>query len=66
VVVGVATETRYHYWSIMAIMLGIILGWSDIAQQVRTHPARGRVAVVFVLAVLFIGFAARIADVKLL
>ena len=24
-VVGVATETRYHYWSIMAITLGIIL-----------------------------------------
>ena len=50
----------------MAIMLGIILGWSDIAQQVRAHPARGRVAVAFVLAVLFIGFAARIADVRLL
>jgi hypothetical protein len=66
VVVGVATETRYHYWSIMAIMLGIILGWSDIAQQVRTHPTRGRVAVAFVLAVLFVGFAARIADVRLL
>ena len=65
-VVGVATETRYHYWSIMAIMLGIILGWSDISHQMRAHPARSRLAVAFVLAVVCIGFAARIADVRLL
>lgn len=65
-VVGVATETRYHYWSIMAIMLGIILGWSDIVVQMRAHPARSRFAVAFVLAVVCIGFAARIADVRLL
>jgi len=65
-VVGVATETRYHYWSIMAIMLGIILGWSDISHQMRAHPARSRLAVAFVLAVVCIGFAARIADVGLL
>ncbi len=64
--VGVATETRYHYWSIMAIMLGIILGWSDIAQQMRAHPTRRTLAVSFVAAVILIGFAARIADVKLL
>jgi hypothetical protein len=65
-VVGVATETRYHYWSIMAIMLGIILGGSDIAHQMRTHPTRSRLAVALVLAVVCIGFAARIADVGLL
>jgi hypothetical protein len=64
--IGVATETRYYYWSIMAIMLGIILASSEIRQQMRAHPSRSRLAVAFVLAVLSIGFAARIADVRLL
>jgi len=64
--VGVATETRYYYWSIMAIMLGIILASSEIAQQMREHASRRRFAVALVLAVLLIGFVARIADVRLL
>jgi hypothetical protein len=64
--VGVATETRYHYWSIMAIMLGIILGSPEIAERMRAYPSRRRLAVTFVLAVLLIGFTARIADVRLL
>jgi hypothetical protein len=64
--IGVATETRYYYWSIMAIMLGIILASPEIRQQMREHPSRSRLAVAFVLAVLLTGFAARIADVSLL
>jgi hypothetical protein len=64
--IGVATETRYYYWSIMAIMLGIILASSEIAQQMREHPSRSRLALAFVLAVLLTGFVARIADVRLL
>jgi hypothetical protein len=64
--VGVATETRYHYWSIMAIMLGIILGSPEIAERMRAYPWRRRLSVAFVLAVLLIGFTARIADVRLL
>ena len=64
--IGVATETRYYYWSIMAIMLGIILASPDISQQMREHPSRRRFSVAFVVAVLLIGFVARIADVRLL
>jgi hypothetical protein len=64
--IGVATETRYYYWSIMAIMLGIILASPDITQQMREHPWRTRLALAFVLAVLLTGFVARIADVRLL
>jgi hypothetical protein len=64
--VGVATDTRYYYWSIMAIMLGIILASAEIIERLRDRPWRRRFAVTLVVATLLIGYVARIADVRLL
>jgi hypothetical protein len=64
--VSVATETRYYYWSIMAIMLGIIVGYTEIASQARAHPSLRRMAVALIAVVLIAGLVARIADIPLL
>jgi hypothetical protein len=64
--VGVATEERYHYWSVMAILLGLILASDELAQSANEHRWRLRAASFCVLLVVLIGYAARIADVPLL
>jgi hypothetical protein len=66
VIVGVATESRYYYWSVMAILLGIILALRNLAEVMRTHRRLGRIMAAGLLLVVALGLTARIADVPLL
>lgn len=61
-VIGIATEVRYHYWSIAAVMCACVLAAPDLAAAWRA--SRGfRVAVTgAVLGTLVLGYAARLAD----
>jgi hypothetical protein len=59
-------ETSYYCRSIMAMMLGIILAYSEIAQRMYRYALRGRFAVAFVLALLTTGFVATIAEMRFL
>jgi predicted tellurium resistance membrane protein TerC len=65
-IVGVATESRYYYWSVMAILLGIILALGNLAAVMRTHPRLSRYMAAGLLLVIALGLTARIADVPLL
>jgi len=61
---GVSTDYRYHYWSIMAILLGAILAADEFSKSYIERPWRGGLAAAIVLAVIVGGYAARIADVR--
>jgi hypothetical protein len=61
----VATDYRYHYWSIMAIMLGVILAAEQIPGLFAERAWRGRVAAGVVSAVVIAGIAARMANLRL-
>jgi hypothetical protein len=63
--VGVATDHRYYYWSVMAILLSLVLTSPDIAAQSRRHPWRGKSAAFFVVVVVVLGYAARVVDLPL-
>jgi 4-amino-4-deoxy-L-arabinose transferase-like glycosyltransferase len=65
-IVGVATESRYYYWSVMAILLGIILALGNLAAVMRTHRRLSRYMAAGLLLVIALGLTARIADVPLL
>jgi hypothetical protein len=62
---GVATEYRYYYWSIMAILLGVILAADEIPKLFIDRPWRGGLAATLVLAVVIGGYAARVANLRL-
>lgn len=62
--VGVATDVRYAYWAIMAILLsGLMLAPFTRAQLTRRSPALTG-AILLMSAVLVAGFAARLADFR--
>jgi 4-amino-4-deoxy-L-arabinose transferase-like glycosyltransferase len=65
-IVGVATESRYYYWSVMAILLGIILTSRNLAAFLRAHRRLSRVMAAGLLLVVALGLTARIVDVPLL
>jgi hypothetical protein len=65
-IVGVATESRYYYWSVMAILLGIILALGNLAAVMRTHRRLGGFMAAGLLLIVAVGLTARIADVPLL
>jgi hypothetical protein len=64
-IVGVATESRYYYWSVMAILVGIILALRNLAAVMRTHRRLRRFMTAGLLLVVVLGLTARIADVPL-
>jgi hypothetical protein len=61
--VGVATDFRYYYWSIMAILIGIILGSREIGIGLRSRWA-ARLVLGCLLLIILVGYVARIADVR--
>jgi hypothetical protein len=61
--VGVATEFRYYYWSILSVLLGIILASREIGTVVRARQWPAKLAFGGLFLVIVVGLAARIADV---
>lgn len=62
--VGVASDVRYAYWAIVAILLGTILLIPSIRASVRQSNRPLVVAVFFVGLVVAGGFAARLTDFR--
>ena len=62
--IGVATDLRYYYWSFMAILIGAIAASREIASVIRAR--RWSAAVVFggLSLIVLLGLIARIADVR--
>jgi hypothetical protein len=62
--IGVATDLRYYYWSIMAILLGAIIASREIATVIRARQWSATVAFGGLLLVILVGLVARVADVR--
>lgn len=61
-VIGVATDMRYHYWSLLAVLLASLV---VLPQLLAGWRARSRVlfgGIAFVVLVVGLGMAARLAD----
>lgn len=61
VLIGVATDVRYYYWPIMSIFVGVILASPDIRLRWHERPIRAKLAASLLVAVLVLGYAARLA-----
>ncbi len=60
---GVATDVRYYYWPIMAILVGVVLALPDIRSQWKDRPVYAKLAAAFLLTVVAAGYAARLTGV---
>ena len=61
--VGVATDVRYHYWTAMSILLGVILASRELMSRIRGRKLSARFAVIGLALIVLLGYLARIADV---
>jgi len=61
-VVGVATDMRYHYWSLLAVMLATLLVLPQLAQGWRERSRILIGGLALVVLVVALGTAARLAD----
>jgi hypothetical protein len=60
--IGVATDVRYHYWTILGAMIATLLVWPEIRRGLseRSHALFGGLAALGV--VVLIGLATRVLD----
>jgi hypothetical protein len=65
-IVGVATDVRYHYWSIVAILTAFIVAFPLLVSRVRTMDRTVMVCFVLLTLTLGAGFFARLADKQVL
>ena len=61
-VVGVATDIRYHYWAILAAVVATLVVLPEIAQGWRARSRTLRAGSVIMVAVVLLGLAARLLD----
>lgn len=62
--IGVATDIRFHYWTILALIIANIVVWPELAQGLRQRSAVLWSGLSAVALVTVIGVAARLLDFK--
>ncbi|MDB5774405.1 MAG: hypothetical protein JWP38_538, partial [Herbaspirillum sp.] len=62
--VGVAPDVRYMYWTMLAAMLACLIGYRDVKQVWAARDRPTMVAAGLIAMVLLSGFVARIADIQ--
>ncbi len=62
--IGVATDMRYHYWSLLAVLLASMVVLPTLVRQWRSDRRPLLAGAAAVLAVAGIGVAARLADFR--
>lgn len=62
--IGVATDMRYHYWSLLAVMLGTLAVLPLLGEQWRRRPRELLAGVAVVAAVVGVGVATRLLDYR--
>lgn len=65
VLIGVATDIRYYYWTILSILVGLLIALPDLRERWRERPAAGLAAVTVIVLVIVAGYAARLLDLQL-
>lgn len=64
--IGVASESRYMYWSILACVLALLLSLGSIKVRLKERDAATMGMLVLIALVLVLGFAARLGDWRFL
>lgn len=59
-VVGVATDFRYHLWTTMAMLLATLLAWPQLVHAWRQGSVRPRAALGLLLIIVVLGYASRL------
>lgn len=62
--IGVATDMRYHYWSMLAVMLGSVAVWPTLLRQFRMRRVPLLASAGVVTGLVAVGIAARLLDFK--
>lgn len=62
--IGVASETRYMYWMMLASFVAAILGWRDIEARIRCGDRPTIACATAIPAVIVGGLAFRILDIQ--
>jgi hypothetical protein len=62
--IGVATDMRYHYWSLLAVMLATLVVVPTLLRGWRRSPRPLLAGAAVVAAVVMVGMAARAADFR--
>lgn len=62
--IGVATDMRYHYWSLLAVMLGTLSVLPLLAGMLRQRPRPVWASVAIVSAVVAVGVCTRLLDFR--
>ncbi|MDB5776987.1 MAG: hypothetical protein JWP38_3120, partial [Herbaspirillum sp.] len=62
--IGVASETRYMYWTMLAAILACLIGYRDVKQVWAARDRPTLVVAGLIVIVLLLGFVARIADIQ--
>jgi hypothetical protein len=62
--IGVATEVRYVYWGIMAVLLAVLICLQEARSAFSWHNSRSLISVALVAAVIVAGLVARLADFR--
>lgn len=62
-VIGVASQPRYHLWTLNATMLGVLLAWPTLRSIAQNQPHAARWGAGAVAVVVLIGLASRLWDV---
>jgi hypothetical protein len=60
--IGVATDFRYHYWSILVTMISTLLVWPELRRGLRERSPALVAGVAVVGIVVVIGLATRLLD----
>jgi hypothetical protein len=62
--IGVATDMRYHYWSMLAVLLATLAATPRLAQLLRRRDGALFASIGVVCAVIAIGVATRLLDFR--
>lgn len=62
--IGVASEFRYYYWTIMAVLLGSLVASRELISVVRARKRAASLVFAGLLLIITVGLMARIVDVR--
>jgi hypothetical protein len=61
--VGVATDVRYAYWTIMAVLLAVVVCLEEVSKTFSWRDKRWSVGVALLVLVIVAGFLTRLANI---
>jgi hypothetical protein len=66
VLIGVATDMRYHFWTLMACLLSLVLVWPELVRAWLSRDRKLMAGLAVLGLVVTIGMMARVFDISVL